>query len=73
LSAAKAGCSFAGPLRRGWKPRPFKAYSGRNAFAEKNRVSRPGAKALADEKGFIAALKALRHPKSSLFANYRAF
>jgi hypothetical protein len=47
--------------------------SAAKAFAEKPAFRDLGAKALADEKGFIAALKALRHPKSSLFANYRAF
>jgi hypothetical protein len=31
-----------------------------------------GAKALADKKGFTAALKALRHPKSSFSANFKA-
>jgi hypothetical protein len=35
-------------------------------FAEKLDLSTPGAKALIEKKGLIAALKALRHPKASL-------
>jgi len=38
-------------------------------FAEKLGSAASGAKALASKKGFIAALKALRHPKSSFSAN----
>ncbi|MGB9234294.1 MAG: hypothetical protein WCC04_07755 [Terriglobales bacterium] len=38
-------------------------------FAEKLGGDTSGAKALAEKKGFIAALKALRHPKSSFSAS----
>jgi len=31
-----------------------------------------GAEALLEQEGFIAALKALRHPKPSFFANRKA-
>jgi len=36
-------------------------------FAEKPGCVASGAKALSEKKGLIAALKALRHPKSNLF------
>jgi hypothetical protein len=35
-------------------------------------VTPSGAKALAENKGFTAALKALRHPESSFSANCKA-
>jgi len=38
-------------------------------FAEKLGSAASGAKALTEKKGFIAALKALRHPKASFSAN----
>ena len=41
-------------------------------FAEKLDPSTSGAKALVESKGFIAALKALRHPKASFSANCKA-
>jgi hypothetical protein len=37
-------------------------------FAEKPGCVASGAKALSEKKGLIAALKALRHPKSSFFS-----
>ena len=39
-------------------------------FAEKLGLATSGAKALGEEKGLIAALKALRHPKESFSAKY---
>jgi hypothetical protein len=41
-------------------------------IAEKLHPSTSGAKALTETKGFIAALKTLRHPKSSFSANCEA-
>ena len=41
-------------------------------FAEKLGSSASGAKALAERKVFIAALEALRHPKSSFSADCKA-
>jgi hypothetical protein len=37
--------------------------------AEKLHAGTSGAKALTETKGFIAALKTLRHPKSEFFSN----
>jgi hypothetical protein len=42
------------------------------AVAEQPPFATSGAKALKETKGFIAALKALRHPKSSFSANCKA-
>jgi hypothetical protein len=39
--------------------------SGAKQFAEKPTAEASGAKALTEKKSLIAALKALRHPKSS--------
>jgi len=41
-------------------------------FAEKPTMLTSGAEALVEEEGFIAALKALRHPKPSFSANCKA-
>ena len=41
-------------------------------FAEKLTMLTSGAEALVEQKGFIAALKALRHPKPSFSANCEA-
>ena len=41
-------------------------------FAEKLASSTSGAEAPTEEKGFIAALEALRHPKASFSANCKA-
>jgi hypothetical protein len=41
-------------------------------FAEKLGSSASGAKALGEREVFIAALEALRHPKSSFSANCKA-
>ena len=38
-------------------------------FAEKPTMLTSGAEALVEEEGFIAALKALRHPKANFSAN----
>jgi len=45
---------------------------GQAAWAEQFAEANSGAKALAEKKGFIAALKALRHPKASFSANCQA-
>jgi|SRR5258708_1657304 len=42
-------------------------------FAEKLGSEPSEAKALTEKKSFIAALKALRHPKASFSANCKAF
>ena len=52
--------------QKGQGPRPAKQ------FAEKLGRDASGAEALEEEKGLIAALKALHHPKSSLSANCKA-
>jgi hypothetical protein len=46
--------------------------SGTKQSAEKLSSGASGAKALAENKGLTAALKALRHPKSSFSANCKA-
>jgi hypothetical protein len=47
-----------------WEP----TSSGTEQIAEKLHPGTSGAKALTETKGFIAALKTLRHPKSEFFS-----
>jgi len=42
--------------------------AGAKLFAEKPTMLTSGAEALVEEEGFIAALKALRHPKAEFFS-----